>query len=135
MAEKSFSKLGGVYDKAEILKHDRENHELLQSMYLKTTCADCGAKSANWASCNLGIFLCVDCAQLHRGLGTHISKVKSCMGTYNWHPDEMERMTSIGNARSNAHYLALHPQGTQPSGERSLQYLQDKYQHLRWCKQ
>lgn len=33
--------------------------------------------AAGWASWNLGVFLCVRCASLHRKLGTHISKVKS----------------------------------------------------------
>jgi len=30
-----------------------------------------------WASYNLGLFLCELCAQVHRSLGSHISKVKS----------------------------------------------------------
>lgn len=43
-------------------------------------CADCigggAAARASWASINLGVFLCMRCAGAHRGLGTHISKVK-----------------------------------------------------------
>ena len=30
-----------------------------------------------WASYNIGVFLCELCAQVHRSLGSHISKVKS----------------------------------------------------------
>lgn len=30
-----------------------------------------------WASWNLGIFLCIRCAGIHRNLGVHISRVKS----------------------------------------------------------
>lgn len=30
-----------------------------------------------WASWSLGIFLCINCAGIHRSLGTHISRVKS----------------------------------------------------------
>lgn len=30
-----------------------------------------------WASWNLGIFVCIRCAGIHRNLGVHISKVKS----------------------------------------------------------
>ena len=57
-------------------------------------CADCGGSSTltpglygfrspsaitepEWASINLGITLCINCAGAHRGLGAHISKVRS----------------------------------------------------------
>ena len=56
-------------------------------------CADCGRKGINkiastanlrglylgpdWASVNLGIFICIDCAGIHKRLGTSVSHIKS----------------------------------------------------------
>ena len=38
-------------------------------------CVDCDSKGPRWASWNLGMFLCIRCAGMHRNLGVHISKV------------------------------------------------------------
>lgn len=42
-------------------------------------CADCGGSDAmsrpTWASITCGVFICMRCAGIHRGLGTHVSKV------------------------------------------------------------
>ena len=43
----------------------------------------------DWASYNLGIFLCVDCCGIHRNLGTHISKVKG-LKLDNWNSEEIQ---------------------------------------------
>ena len=40
-------------------------------------CADCGAAAPEWASINLGVPLCLECAGCHRSLGTHVSKVRA----------------------------------------------------------
>lgn len=41
-----------------------------------------------WASWNLGIFLCIRCAGIHRNLGVHISKVRS-VNLDSWTPEQV----------------------------------------------
>ncbi|KAI0640406.1 hypothetical protein C8Q79DRAFT_1107257 [Trametes meyenii] len=66
-------------------------------------CADCKARNPRWASHNLGIFICVSCASIHRKMGTHVSKVKS-LTMDSWTKEQVEVMKSNGNIKSNALY-------------------------------
>ncbi|KAJ3746536.1 ArfGap-domain-containing protein [Lentinula detonsa] len=66
-------------------------------------CADCKARVPRWASHNLGIFICVDCAAIHRKIGTHVTKVKS-LTLDSWTKEQVERMKEMGNLNSNAIY-------------------------------
>jgi stromal membrane-associated protein len=98
----SRSKLGSVYPAAMIHRKDKEFHATIKQIRSQPgnrVCAECKASPTSWASVTLGVFVCMKCSQVHRNLGAHLSKVKSCMGTYLWHPDEIEQMTKLGNAR------------------------------------
>ena len=44
-----------------------------------------------WASSNMGVFICVNCSGIHRMLGTHISRVKSCL-LDQWSDDAVQVM-------------------------------------------
>eukprot|EP00121_Abeoforma_whisleri_P008583 Awhi_evm1s7877 len=90
MSEFSFSKLGGKYTKDEMSKYDDSFHKELQNMYKSISCEDCGRKNPNWATLKRGVFICIHCAQVLRADASN--KVKNCIGSYVWHPDEMEVM-------------------------------------------
>ncbi|KAK9458068.1 hypothetical protein V1511DRAFT_455030 [Dipodascopsis uninucleata] len=64
-------------------------------------CADCGSRNTGWASWNLGIFLCIRCAGIHRKMGTHISKIKS-LSVDSWSMEQIFVMRDMGNTKSNA---------------------------------
>ena len=50
-------------------------------------CADCGMVDPDWASLNLGVMLCIQCGGVHRQLGVHVSKVRSCtLDVRAWEP-------------------------------------------------
>lgn len=70
-------------------------------------CFDCDAIKPGWAVLPHGIFVCMDCAQLHRSLGRHISQTKAVnTGTYLWMPDEVAVMVSVGNGKATTAFAA-----------------------------
>lgn len=72
-------------------------------------CADCGASDPKWASINLGITLCIECAGTHRSLGVHLSKVRSLtLDTEVWSPEIVQLMLSLGNSSVNSAYMSCY---------------------------
>lgn len=71
-------------------------------------CFDCTARAPTWASTNLGVFICMRCAGIHRGLGTHISKVKS-VNMDLWDDHMMDFIEHMGNKRAKLFYEANLP--------------------------
>ena len=59
-------------------------------------CMDCGIDNPDWASINLGIFICLECSGKHRSLGTHISFVRSVFMD-SWSDEQLTMMTIGGN--------------------------------------
>lgn len=87
--------------KRQQARNERELQELLR-VPGNGQCADCSARNPGWASWNLGIFLCMRCASLHRKMGTHISKVKS-LSMDTWSSEQVE----VSEARSALRRLPL----------------------------
>src|SRR2546421_3349163 len=69
-------------------------------------CADCHvATHPRWASWSLGVFICIRCSGIHRGMGTHISRVKSA-DLDAWTDEQTEMMVKWGNRRANKYSLS-----------------------------
>ncbi|GAB6020394.1 hypothetical protein CHUAL_003098 [Chamberlinius hualienensis] len=66
-------------------------------------CCDCTATDPEWASYNLGIFVCTNCAGIHRKMGSHISKVKS-MRLDRWTDEQIQLMNGMGNIKARTYY-------------------------------
>ncbi|VDM21867.1 unnamed protein product [Hydatigera taeniaeformis] len=96
-------------------------------------CADCDAKGPRWASWNLGVLLCIRCAGIHRGLGVHISKVKS-LNLDSWEPQQVAMLKAVGNRRARELYEANLPElFRRPQTDSALeQFIRAKYEQKRY---
>ncbi|KAL5968067.1 Stromal membrane-associated protein 2 [Taenia solium] len=96
-------------------------------------CADCDAKGPRWASWNLGVLLCIRCAGIHRGLGVHISKVKS-LNLDSWEPQQVAVLKAVGNRRARELYEANLPEFfRRPQTDSALeQFIRAKYEQKRY---
>nr|CDS19399.1 GTP ase activating protein for Arf containing [Echinococcus granulosus] len=96
-------------------------------------CADCDAKGPRWASWNLGVLLCIRCAGIHRGLGVHISKVKS-LNLDSWEPQQVAMLKAVGNRRARELYEASLPEFfRRPQTDSALeQFIRAKYEQKRY---
>lgn len=84
---------------------DRNSRRIIELVKLvgNSLCADCGCPNPEWASYNLGVFICTTCATWHRKLGTHVSKVKH-LKLDKWDDEQVQGMEEMGNEKAKQKY-------------------------------
>ncbi|XP_045927330.1 stromal membrane-associated protein 1-like [Micropterus dolomieu] len=114
-----------------------EQHQAILSKLLREDdnkyCADCEAKGPRWASWNLGVFMCIRCAGIHRNLGVHISRVKS-VNLDQWTPEQIQSMVDMGNSRARKLYEAHLPENfRRPQTDQAVEvFIRDKYERKKY---
>ena len=124
------SKLGNKYPMAVMQQNDQaaqKELKRLRGLSGNSRCADCGLQDSSWASVSHGVFICVTCSDVHRSVGTHVTKVKGCTGTYLWGPDELTKMQTSGNQEADAIY-GTEKVDPRASKEQKQRYVSDKYE-------
>ncbi|KAI9847490.1 MAG: hypothetical protein M1837_002391 [Sclerophora amabilis] len=109
-------------------------------------CADCKKDNRmttefsitwpRWASWNLGVFVCIRCSGIHRGMGTHISKVKS-VDLDAWTDEQLQSVLRWENNDDANGYWEhkLRPEdGSKhvPADSKIENFIRTKYESKRW---
>ena len=84
-----------------------------------------------WASWNLGVFVCIRCSGIHRGMGTHISRVKS-VDLDAWTDEQLASIVKWGNQRANIYWESKLAPGHVPSDSKIENFIRTKYESKRW---
>ena len=124
------------YRKASAENQAKNLARLRDLMAINRTCADCPEPNPDWAAINLGVFVCLRCSGLHRQLGVHVSKVKSCTMDL-WNTEWVKGMRDVGNRRANLYYLSNMPGGVKTPDKymgdaELLAYMRDKYEFRKY---
>lgn len=75
-------------------------------------CFDCQQQSPQWASVNQGIFICMNCAALHRSLGVNISFVRS-LSMDAWSEKQL-RLMALGGNKKLKNFLQMYDLNEEP---------------------
>ncbi|KAK4054642.1 ARF GAP with effector function(s) [Microbotryomycetes sp. JL221] len=117
--------------KSEAARHS----DILKTMLKRPenkVCADCKRNDPRWASTNLGCFMCIRCSGIHRGMGVHITRIKS-VDLDSWTPDQIANIQRWGNRRANAYWEAHLKAGHMPPEHKIESFIRSKYELKRWA--
>ncbi|XP_015283851.1 PREDICTED: arf-GAP with Rho-GAP domain, ANK repeat and PH domain-containing protein 3-like, partial [Gekko japonicus] len=114
--------------------YDYEVAEKIWSNKANRFCADCRALNPDWASVNLCVVICRQCAGQHRSLGSSISKVQSLkLDTSVWSNEMVQLFIVLGNEQVNRFWAgrllpseALYPDA---STEQRRDFITRKYRY------
>ncbi|RXN32713.1 arf-GAP with Rho-GAP ANK repeat and PH domain-containing 2 isoform X1 [Labeo rohita] len=129
------------------------NYEVLEKVWFNKSnrkCADCQAPEPEWASINLCVVICKNCADVngsvqylfpgqHRSLGPGISKIRSMkLDSSIWTNELIELFLDVGNKNSNSFWEAnLPPEDElckQPTLEQRASFIRRKYKKRKYKK-
>jgi Arf-GAP with SH3 domain, ANK repeat and PH domain-containing protein len=114
-------------------------------------CADCGSTiKTEWCSINLAVILCIgttlpnqltiECSGIHRGLGSHISKMRSLtLDSTSFTPSVLNMLSSLPNSISNSVWERIpNPNYPKPTSQSSYDerraYITAKYVHRKFVE-
>lgn len=119
---------------------DYEVAEKIWSNRSNRTCADCKALNPDWASINLCVVICKNCAGQHRSLGTMVSKVQSLkLDTSVWSNEIVQLFIMMGNDRANEFWATRLPASEEldcdAAPEQRREFISLKYREGRFRSQ